>query len=71
MSAEAYMRPAQIAAEFGVPKSLVYTACRRGPGENPLPHLESGASRPSIAIRPSAFEAWLAAEEERNAGRAS
>ncbi len=71
MSAERYLRPKQVAAEFGVPSALVYEAVSRAPGDNPLPHLRSGASRPTIAIRPSAFEAWLAEEEERNAGRAS
>lgn len=64
---ERAMTPAQVARAANVPVELIRSACRRGEGFHPLPHVRSGGKRPKVYIRPSDFETWW--EEESHASR--
>ena len=53
----------EISERSGLPQAWIRAACKRGAAYHPLPHIESGETRPIFRIRMSAFEQWYAEEE--------
>lgn len=53
----------QMARKYPLPEEFFRSACKRAKQKHRLPHVKSGASRATVYIRPSVFEAWYEEEE--------